>query len=153
MAQAHESSFIKLITNKLILEKIMLNKLFYKKRIFIFSLFIAIFTVGCNSNSTKEESTSMSAERHQEIADTVAKVKKEVDGMIKLAEANQKKAKSVGGEWRDIGKLIKKAKKYQANGQCEKAIKTLQTAIVQGEMGYKQAMAQKDLKMPGYFHF
>lgn len=131
----------------------MLDKLFYKNRMFIVSIFIAIFTVGCNSNSTKNEATSMSAERQQEIADSVAKVKKEVDALIKLAESNQKKAKSVGGEWRDIGKFIKKAKKFQTNGQCEKAIKTIQVAISQGEMGYKQAMAQKELKMPGYFHF
>ncbi len=131
----------------------MFNKLFYSKRMFIVSLLTVIFTAGCNSNTTQEESTSMINERQQEITDSVAKVKKEVDGMIKLAESNQKKAKSVGGEWRDIGKFIKQAKKFQSNGQCEKAIKTLQKAIIQGEMGYKQAMAQKELKMPGYFHF
>jgi hypothetical protein len=131
----------------------MLDKLFYKNRMFIVSIFIAFFTVGCNSNSTKNESTSMSAERQQEIADNVESVKREINDMIKVAEYNQKKAKSVGGEWRDIGKFIKKAKKYLANGQLEKAIKSIQTAIFQGEMGYMQAMAQQKIEMPGYFHF
>jgi hypothetical protein len=33
------------------------------------------------------------------------------------------------------------------------AIKILQQAIFQGKMGYKQAVAQQQLKMPGYFQF
>lgn len=119
----------------------------------ILSIFILLFAVGCNSNAPKEEVTSMSKERQQEISDNIAKVKKEVDGLIKLAESNRKKAASVGGEWRDIGKFIKQGKKYQANGQCEKAIKILQKAVLEGEMGYKQAVSQKELKMPKYFSF
>ncbi|MDQ7075715.1 MAG: SoxXA-binding protein [Gammaproteobacteria bacterium] len=76
------------------------------------------------------------------------------DGALKKAVAEataaKKKAASVGGEWRDIGKFLKKAKKAAKKGKMKKAMKLAKKAKWQGEEGYKQAMAQKDVGLPAY---
>lgn len=71
------------------------------------------------------------------------------DKAYKEAEAAKKKAASVGGEWRDIGKFLKKAKKLVKEDKA-KAMKLVAKAKFQGEEGYKQATAQagKDLTPP-----
>lgn len=71
------------------------------------------------------------------------------DAAYKAAEDARKKAKSVGGEWRDIGKFLKKAKKLAKEDKA-KAMKLVAKAKFQAEMGYKQAMEQagKDLTPP-----
>ena len=69
---------------------------------------------------------------------------------IKMADAARKKAGSVKGEWRDTGKMIKAAKKAAEAGDYDKAIKTANKAKMQGERGYEQAVAQKELRMPAY---
>ncbi len=63
---------------------------------------------------------------------------------LKAVEAERKKAASVGGEWRDIGKLIKKAKAAAAKGDFDKANKLLEEARFQARMGYQQAMEQRN---------
>jgi len=55
------------------------------------------------------------------------------------AEAARKKAASVGGEWRDTKKIMKKAKK--AGG--DKCVKLAAKARRQGEIGYAQALAER----------
>jgi hypothetical protein len=60
------------------------------------------------------------------------------------AKAAQKKAASVGGEWRDIGKFLKQAEQAAEGGDYAKAIVLTNKARFQGEMGYQQALAQKD---------
>ena len=66
---------------------------------------------------------------------------------IAAAEAALDKARSVDGEWRDAKKvMVKKAKAAASKGEYEKAIKLANMAKFQGEMGYKQAMEQKDIK-------
>lgn len=66
---------------------------------------------------------------------------------IKAAEAALDKARSVEGEWRDAKKkMVKGAKAAAAKGDFEKAIKLANKAKFEGEMGYAQAMAQKDAK-------
>jgi len=77
----------------------------------------------------------------------------EHDGLKKAvaeATAAKKKAASIGGEWRDIGKFIKKAKKAAKKGKMKKAMKLLKKAKWQAEEGYKQAMAQKTVGLPPY---
>ncbi|MGD8514413.1 MAG: LysM peptidoglycan-binding domain-containing protein [Granulosicoccaceae bacterium] len=59
------------------------------------------------------------------------------------AEAARKKAKSVGGEWRDTGKIIKKGRAAIKAGDDAKAIKLCNQARRQGEIGYAQALAEK----------
>ncbi len=61
---------------------------------------------------------------------------------IEAAKGAQKKAASVGGEWRDTGKLIKKAEALLAEGKTEKAKKLAEKALRQGILGYEQSEAQ-----------
>lgn len=60
------------------------------------------------------------------------------------AGAAVKKAKSVNGEWRDVGKILKKADKAADKGDYAQATKLANKAKAQGELGYAQAMAQKN---------
>jgi hypothetical protein len=69
---------------------------------------------------------------------------------IAAAETAQKKAASVDGEWRDTGKIIKKAKAAQAEGKFDKAVKLANKAARQGELGYEQANSQRELQTPSY---
>jgi hypothetical protein len=61
---------------------------------------------------------------------------------IAAAKDAQKQAKSVGGEWRDTGKMIKKAEKLLKEGKSEEAAKMAEMAEAQGMLGYMQATAQ-----------
>lgn len=58
------------------------------------------------------------------------------------AKAAQKQANSVGGEWRDTGKMIKKAEELLAEGKIEEAEALARQAEAQGMLGYMQATAQ-----------
>ncbi|MEA3274176.1 MAG: rhodanese-like domain-containing protein [Pseudomonadota bacterium] len=69
---------------------------------------------------------------------------------LTAAEEARKKAASAGGEWRDTGKIIKKAKAAAKEGDYAKAVKLADKAKRQGELGYEQAMDQKDAGMPAY---
>lgn len=70
----------------------------------------------------------------------------DVDIAIQEAVAAIDKAKSVGGEWRDSRKLIDKAQKAAEAGDEKKALKIAHDAKLQGELGYEQALSQKDAK-------
>jgi uncharacterized protein YceK len=71
----------------------------------------------------------------------------EVKAAIAAAEAAIKKSASVGGEWRDAEKkILKKAKAAASKGDNETALKLAKRAKFEGEMGYQQAMEQKDAK-------
>ncbi|MET0068908.1 MAG: hypothetical protein ABW096_02650 [Candidatus Thiodiazotropha sp.] len=85
------------------------------------------------------------------VADEVSaeKVKK----LIEAADEARKQAASVGGEWRDTSKMIKKAKGLLEKGDFVAAAKLANKAAKQGHLGYEQAMSQKELKMPSYIHY
>ena len=74
----------------------------------------------------------------------------EFKAAVEKADASRKKAASVGGEWRDTGKMIKKAKAAAKEGDYNKALKLANTAYRQGELGYNQAMSQKGVGFPSY---
>ncbi|MCU7877479.1 MAG: SoxXA-binding protein, partial [Candidatus Thiodiazotropha sp. (ex Lucinoma borealis)] len=76
-----------------------------------------------------------------------------VQKLIEAADAARKQAASVGGEWRDTGKMIKKAKTLMKKGDLVKAAKLANKAAKQGHLGYEQAMSQATLKMPSYLHY
>lgn len=64
---------------------------------------------------------------------------------IAAAEASLEKARGVEGEWRDANsKMVKKAKEAAGKGEFEKAIKLANKAKFEGDMGYAQAMEQKN---------
>lgn len=58
------------------------------------------------------------------------------------AVAAQEKAASVSGEWRDIGKFLKEAKKLAEAGDFEAAVNLAQKAENQGHRGYEQMTSQ-----------
>jgi glyoxylate carboligase len=71
---------------------------------------------------------------------------------ITEAKAAQKKAASVGGEWKGVGKFIKKAEAAAKGGDAKKALKLAKKAKFQSEAGYKQAKNQEELakEFPDY---
>ena len=69
---------------------------------------------------------------------------------IDAAESARKKAASVEGEWRDVGKTIKQAKAAADEGDYAKAEKLANKARMQSEMGYQQAMDQQTVELPSY---
>ncbi|MGD2117596.1 MAG: hypothetical protein PVG66_04495 [Chromatiales bacterium] len=103
--------------------------------------------------------STVSAEKPAMMEPTAAGYEK----ALAAATAAVKKAASVGGEWRDTawkkstfvsyktadGKTVKGsymdiAAVAAKEGNYEKAVSLLETARFQGEMGYKQAMQQKN---------
>jgi hypothetical protein len=64
---------------------------------------------------------------------------------ITAAVTTNNKAKAVGYEWRDTGKLIKKAKKAAKKGDNETAIKLAKKAETQAELAIKQAAYEKSI--------
>lgn len=64
------------------------------------------------------------------------------DDAIADAKAAQKQASSVDGEWRDTGKMIKKAEKLLQEGKATEAEKLAREAEAQGMLGYMQATTQ-----------
>lgn len=76
----------------------------------------------------------------------------EFKAAVEKADASRKKAASVGSEWRDTGKMIKQAKAAAKKDDYKKALKLANTAYRQGELGYQQAMGEKDVGFPSYMH-
>ncbi|MCW8933029.1 MAG: rhodanese-like domain-containing protein [Gammaproteobacteria bacterium] len=88
-------------------------------------------------------------------SNVMAADKKAAQSAIDKAETSRQHAASVDGEWRDTGKLIKKAKAALKEGQFDKAIKLAGKAERQGSYGYEQSVsqrAQKDLTSPSYLN-
>ncbi len=75
------------------------------------------------------------------------------ESAIAAAESARKKAASIDGEWRDTGKMIKKAQAALKAGDSAKAIKLAKKAENQAKLGYEQAQAQQELKMPSYLKY
>jgi hypothetical protein len=72
------------------------------------------------------------------------------EAMIAAAEAAREKAAAVGGEWRDIGSMLKSAQTLAGAGEFDQAMETASAAKFQAERGYEQAMAEKDAGFPDY---
>ncbi len=60
------------------------------------------------------------------------------------AKKMQIKAAKVGFEWRDMGKMIKKAEAAFLEGDTDKASEIAQAVILHGEMALKQAEEQEN---------
>ena len=58
------------------------------------------------------------------------------------ADAARKKAASVGHEWRDTRKMLKKAKSLAEKGDFDKAVSLANAAKFQGEQAVEQAELQ-----------
>ena len=64
------------------------------------------------------------------------------ESAIAAAKDARKQASSVGGEWRDTGKLLKKAEAMLKEGNYDEAMKLAQEAEAQAMLGYIQATSQ-----------
>ncbi|MCP4764671.1 MAG: SoxXA-binding protein [Gammaproteobacteria bacterium] len=64
------------------------------------------------------------------------------EAAIAAAKEAKKQAASVGGEWRDTGKMIKKAEALLKAGKTDEATKMAEKAEAQGMLGYMQATSQ-----------
>ena len=109
-------------------------------------LAVLFISAGCTANPPAEQKMA-SAKKDDGLCAA------SVGDMIANADKARKKAASVSGEWRDTKKMIKKAKGMMEKGECGKALKIAKKAKQQGELGYEQAVSQKELKMPAYFKF
>lgn len=69
----------------------------------------------------------------------------EAEIAISGAKAANKKAKAVGYEWRDTGKLLKKAEAAAKKGDSDKAIKMANKAKSEAMMAVKQYELEKGL--------
>lgn len=78
--------------------------------------------------------------------------KASAEAAIAAAKASQKAANSVGGEWRDTGKMIKKAEEAAAEGNFAEAEKLAKKAEAQGKLGEEQALSQKGVGNSGYLY-
>jgi len=104
---------------------------------------------GCaTTGSGEDKMAAEAAAAEKSIETTVDKVRYEA--VMAEAEAARKKAASVGGEWRDTGKILKSAAEAASKGDYATAIKLAEKAKRQGELGYEQAMSEKDAGNPLY---
>jgi hypothetical protein len=74
------------------------------------------------------------------------------DAAIAAAKAAQKAAAEVSGEWRDTGKIIKKAEEEAANGNFGTAVDLAKQAEDQGVLGKEQALSQVGVGNPKYLY-
>lgn len=82
---------------------------------------------------------------------TLAEDKKAMtEALIAAAEEARKKAAAVGGEWRDVGEMLKSAKALAGAGEYDKAAEAASAAKFQSERGYEQAMAERGADFPDY---
>lgn len=70
------------------------------------------------------------------------------DAAQAIADAKEalKQADSVGGAWRDTGKMIKQAEELLASGKADEAEKLAREAEAEGMLGYMQASSQSSIK-------
>ncbi|MGV6827072.1 MAG: SoxXA-binding protein [bacterium] len=103
---------------------------------------------GCETAETKKSADAAPAKAAPaKSAEQVAYEK-----AVAAAKAEIKKAKGAGGEWRDSGKMLKKADAAAAKGDYAKATKIANNAAFQGKMGQSQAAAEKGVGNPGYLY-
>lgn len=88
--------------------------------------------------------------QQEEAAAPAAKKDTACQSELAAANAARKKAASVGGEWRDIGKILKKAKKALKAGDAGKCVKLANKARRQGEIGYAQALSERATSANSY---
>jgi len=98
------------------------------------SVMVLGLTVGCADTAKKDTA-----------ADAAAAEAASVKQSISAAEKANKKAKSVGFEWRDTGKLILKAGTAAKRGDSKGAMKLAGKAKTQAELAYKQYILEKGI--------
>ncbi len=100
----------------------------------IISVGLALLIAGCSASQPEKPMS----------------LKEQYEAALARTQAAVEKAASMEGEWRDIRwkkskkRYLPKAIEAAKAGDYEKALKLLSIAEFQAEMGYKQAMAEKN---------
>lgn len=95
--------------------------------------------VACTSASVKEEQQAASSK-----ATVVGEEQGEFEAIHAAAKQSLKAASTAGFQWRDSGKILKKAEKAAAGGDYKKATKLANQAREQGEFAQAQAKQQSN---------
>jgi len=74
------------------------------------------------------------------------------DSAVAAATAELKAANKAGNEWRDSGKLLKKAAAAAKKGDLAKATKLAKAAQFQGKIAQQQAAEQAQAGNPAYLY-
>lgn len=74
------------------------------------------------------------------------------DKAVADATTAVKAAAAAGNEWRDTGKILKKAAKAAKGGNFDKAVKLARKAEFQGKMAEQQAIEQANAGNPTYLY-
>ncbi len=94
---------------------------------------------GCQTQESKSEPAKSAAQASYEMA-------------LSKAKKAQAEANGVKNEWRDIGKMLKKAEELAAKGDYAAASKMAAKAEAQGQDALAQAAEQKGAGNPGYLY-
>ena len=105
------------------------------------ALSLAMGAAGCAGTGGQQTASAAPAKSAQA---------QEFERIYAEAVKARKKAASVGFEWRDIGKFLKKAKAAAKKGDYGKAIKLAKKAKVQAELGYQQYLSQRNAGPQNY---
>ncbi|MBF0470777.1 MAG: SoxXA-binding protein [Gammaproteobacteria bacterium] len=71
--------------------------------------------------------------------------------LLAAAQKAEKRAATVDGVWRDVGKYIANAEKALEAGDYKKSMELAQIAKEQSELGFQQMVSQQELKIPSYY--
>ncbi len=104
-----------------------------------------------NKARTEDTFTAEQESRTAKATDAGAKGE-EALASIRAAEEARKKAAAVGGEWRDTAEMITNAEGLANSGNDAEAIDLANKAKRQGELGYTQAMREKNAGIPSYVY-
>jgi hypothetical protein len=64
------------------------------------------------------------------------------DTLYRQAEQAHLQAAAAGGEWRDVGKMLAKARQTADAGDLDEATRLASSARIHSELGHQQAMSQ-----------
>ena len=98
---------------------------------------------GCHTETTKSAKNTAPSTNKAQLA---------VKSAISKAKMAQKAAKSVNNEWRDTGKIIKKAESLMSKGKYADAMKQAARAENQGKNAVLQAKEQAGIGNPKYLY-
>lgn len=120
------------------------------KMLFVTALAIGLSALsGCTKQTTKTETA---AKAEAPVAAPAGSEQQAYEASLAAAKAEIKKAHAVSGEWRDTGKILKKAEQAAVDGNYGNAMKLAEKAKFQAIRGQEQAAAEANAGNPGYLY-
>ena len=125
-----------------------------KKILFVATLTIGLTALyGCTEQTTKPDTAAKAEATTVAGAATPAGAGQgDYEAALAAAKAEIGKASAMGGEWRDTGKVLKKAEKAAAEGNYGTATKLADKARFQAIKGQEQAASQVNVGNPAYLY-